>query len=525
MVNPYALLRLMILIVFAVSNHSISASENKGFIKLSVESEIAYLGDRETLFIETAGLQDPLNINLPDGLNQTHSETVGTRIMVVGGKVMEVKLRRIEFAPERTGVFVIGPFSAGSFSSNSVSVEVQEALNSDWKPQDDDLKISVSVNSDAPYIHAQTVLELVLTHRYPVTEETIELPDFNGFTVRTVFEKRRTFTDDDERQRQIAWRFLLFANTAGESEIGAVRWQGTIVKSRLERAAFDKRSKPIRFTVVPPANSDNQWWLPAQQVSLEESWSDKVTELRAGDEVTRTLTVKSIGVLAGQIPTPNVLQSRALNQTLLSAKRTETVTPSGMQAKAEFVYRVKAQSPIPVFLDTVRMPWWNTQTNKAAEVIIPARRINVGLPDRADLLKKIAQEQTGISAYQSWWYNAGKERLVLYALTFIVLVPLVIISAKQIGALARNNLKALVQRRLLTRLAQQRRFTELVEKLSPFYATQYGNNDNPLLARLQRHLYAKDVTPLDVTHMVAQIGALNLRAQSESTPEPKLSEL
>ncbi|MFT6306801.1 MAG: hypothetical protein ACJA0Z_001966 [Halioglobus sp.] len=49
-----------------------------------------------------------------------------------------------------------------------------------------------------------------------------------------------------------------------------------------------------------------------------------------------------------------------------------------------------AQSPIPVFLDTVRVRWFNTLANINKEAIIPARRINVGLPDRADLLVDIA---------------------------------------------------------------------------------------------------------------------------------------
>ena len=49
-----------------------------------------------------------------------------------------------------------------------------------------------------------------------------------------------------------------------------------------------------------------------------------------------------------------------------------------------------AQSPIPVFLDTVRVPWYDTVTASAREAIIPARRINVGLPDRADLLASLA---------------------------------------------------------------------------------------------------------------------------------------
>ena len=82
--------------------------------------------------------------------------------------------------------------------------------------------------------------------------------------------------------------------------------------------------------------------------------------------------------------------SPATAATLIDQSRNQELSNGSVKATATFTYRMVAQSPIPVFLDTVRVPWFHTLENTPREAIIPARRINVGLPDRADLLADIA---------------------------------------------------------------------------------------------------------------------------------------
>jgi len=149
-----------------------------------------------------------------------------------------------------------------------------------------------------------------------------------------------------------------------------------------------------------------------------------LTGLRAGDEVRRIITVTADGVLAGQIPEPQVPASRAIRQTLIQTDRSETIVNESVQSVATFTYRVKAESPIPVFLDTIRMGWWNTTDNTAAEAIVPARRINVGLPDRADVLSELARVETGTGKLQHWIQSNGTARSLIVtsgALAFLIL--------------------------------------------------------------------------------------------------------
>ena len=206
-------------------------------------------------------------------------------------------------------------------------------------------------------------------------------------------------------------------------DIGGIQWSGTALKSRAERAQFSRSVESLKLSVAKAPATQNSWWLPSEGVTLTEAWSQPPTTLRAGDELERTITVEAAAVLAGQIPTPVVPESRAIQQTLIDTKREETITGNSVTSKGVFTYRVKAQSPIPVFLDTVRIPWWDTATNEAREAIIPARRINVGLPDRADLLSNIALQETGVNRVIHWlqatnWLRTGLCCLASLAVLF-----------------------------------------------------------------------------------------------------------
>lgn len=77
-----------------------------------------------------------------------------------------------------------------------------------------------------------------------------------------------------------------------------------------------------------------------------------------------------------------------------------------------------------MFLDTVRIPWWDTELQLAREAIIPARRINVGLPDRANVLSKLALEESGISRLKFQLQTANPLRLLSHIAAGIALVYL-----------------------------------------------------------------------------------------------------
>ena len=370
------------------------------YIKLESDTRDVSVGNAIVLDIEYSGLIDTPDFDQLKSIAQFDRETYGTRIAVISGKVVEIHIRRMEFIATDATTLLFGPVEAEineaeKIVSNSVAVRVTPASDSKWQLTDTDATLSVTVSPENPTLYQMMTLEVVLRHSYQIADESIQLPVTNKVQTRTLYSERRTIADDGTRE--VAWKYLLFPTASGSQILSALEWSGTMIKSRNERAKFNRSSEAINIHVAAAggdaSSGDDDWWLPAASLDLTEIWSKDVRELRAGDEVTREITLSADGVTAGQLPEPDVLESRAITQTLINTKRKEQLLANTIRSSATFTYRVRAQSPIPVFLDTVRVPWWNTRSRESKEAIIPARRINIGLPERADLLAQLALEQ------------------------------------------------------------------------------------------------------------------------------------
>lgn len=382
-----------VFLLSAITPYAYPSEINAG-ITLNTEHQSVYLGDSVIIDIEAIGLLDELDVSVLSRDAEFLRETRGTRIAVVNERVVDIKTRRMEFLPKEMGRVFFGPLKGehtnGTATSNTLVVNVLPAIDTQWKPTANDHRIQVTLSNAKPFIGQKITLNITLKHRHPITNESITLPQLSGFDVLPVFESRRIIDNSESNPWRVTeWQYFLFAQRSGTLHIDDVSWTGTMVRSRTQRGEFNL-TKTLEPLQVYPAPISNDWWLPASSVTLSEVWSIDVKELSAGDEVMRTITLSAQDVLANHLPVIDPLPSRAITSTLIKQTRDHQLTGEMLTATVDFQFRVTAQSPVPVFLDTVRVPWWNTLTNEPSEVIIPARRINVRLPDRADLLSDMA---------------------------------------------------------------------------------------------------------------------------------------
>lgn len=389
---------MMLACMFAPPLH---AQSSEAGIRLNTSDPEVYIGDSIIIDIEAVGLIDALDISLLSVNADLLRETIGTRIAVVEGQVVDIHTRRMEFLPRTEGLATFGPLlgvtSRGPVRSNVLQVNVQPPNDTQWEPGPDDARIDVRVSSARPWVGQELTLDIELRHRYLITEETIDLPPLDEFDALPVFESRRTVenTDTDSAPvRVIAWRYLLWPRQSGDVQIDPAYWRGTMVRSRTSRSPIDLESTALPLNVRPRPADITGWWLPARQLSLSDRWSRDPRELTAGEEIERTLVLEADGVLASQLPVVEPLASRSMSSVSLGQTREHRLIDGRVRATAEYRFRMTARSPVPVFLDTVRVAWWDTEEDKAAEAIVPARRVNIGLPDRADLLADIAMEQS-----------------------------------------------------------------------------------------------------------------------------------
>ena len=114
-------------------------------VTLETDQESIYLGDSVIIDVEAIGLVDTLDVSPLFRDADLLRETTGTRIAVINERVVEVKIRRMEFLPRKVGTAFFGPLTAehidGTASSNALRVNVLPAADIDWQPSIEDLSL------------------------------------------------------------------------------------------------------------------------------------------------------------------------------------------------------------------------------------------------------------------------------------------------------------------------------------------------------------------------------------------------
>jgi hypothetical protein len=105
-------------------------------------------------------------------------------------------------------------------------------------------------------------------------------------------------------------------------------------------------------------------------------------------------------------------------------KRETNVTDDGTTASATFDFRVRALSPIPVFPDTIRILWFDVNENRERHAILPAQRIQIGMPDREALLAAVGEKRSALDRLIEHLQSAGYRSWLLPAAALLFLISL-----------------------------------------------------------------------------------------------------
>jgi len=132
------------------------------------------------------------------------------------------------------------------------------------------------------------------------------------------------------------------------------------------------RSKSVSVNIKPkPAGIAASEWLPAENVSIEEEWSEDITQLRTGEPVTRTLIIKAEGLTAERLNDIEFPEVTGLKQypdkAMIDNQRKRDGITGTKQIKVAMIPAQAGKFIIP----QVSVPWWNTRTGKQEYARLP----------------------------------------------------------------------------------------------------------------------------------------------------------
>ena len=126
-----------------------------------------------------------------------------------------------------------------------------------------------------------------------------------------------------------------------------------------------------------PNQTAGRDWLPAETVILSESWQPQAGELRVGDPITRSITLRAQGVTGEQLPELDPGQVAGFkvypDRAQVNTEDLEHTVQGEMSRNLAFVPVTPGRYTLPA----VRLHWWDTRTDRERLVELPERSVEV----------------------------------------------------------------------------------------------------------------------------------------------------
>lgn len=331
----------------------------------------------------------PLNLDF-DVLHTSSS----TQVDIVNGRQDATTQWLIELAPKREGEFIIPPIAIGQERTEPVALKVLPIKTSEGE-DGRDMFLEVELQPEEPYVQSQLIYILRLFHAVNLLDGSLDEPAPQNALVERLgkdvsFEAHR----NGRRYRVIERKYAMFPQASGEVLIPPVQFVGQIADATQRQFGFtgffDRgrsvrlRTEAIQVKVRPrPSAYPDAVWLPAQELTLTESWSETPPQFRVGEPVTRTLRMEARGLSGVQLPqlaAPSLPSVKVYPDQANAESRQEGAWVVGTRVERMALVPGRAgEATLPEII----IPWWDVTRNQGRVAVIPARRITI-LPALAD---------------------------------------------------------------------------------------------------------------------------------------------
>ena len=329
------------------------------------------------------------------------------------GKVIRSQEWILTVVANKTGVIGIPPIRIGKEVSKPYSIKVVDKAPSQQGDFKGDIFIDVEVDTKSPYVQAQLIYTIKLYRAVQTNNASLSEPQISGGQAiinklgdDTSFETKR----NGKRYSVIQRRYAIFPQSSGALKIGPITFQGQVGGSSFfnfdpfgpQPRSVVKRSGSIQIDVKSiPDSFTGDTWLPASQLTIQEQWSVDPGKLKQGEATTRTLTLKANGLAASHLPTIKNNLPDNLKQYPDQPEFEETNDVKGFIGIRRDKMAIIPTEGGDYTLPNIKIPWWNTATDKMEFAELPERSIHVDAsvvePVENTVSEQVMTNQTTVS--------------------------------------------------------------------------------------------------------------------------------
>jgi len=356
-------------------------------------SEIAR-GETLTLTITVTGQQQNSQLDL--SALQQDFDVLATRtnsqITALNNQVRTQTDYIITLFPTREGELVIPGLEIAGETSPPIRINVVDAGPNSNQPNNE-LFLETEVNKESVYVQEQLLFTIRLFYKI----SGIRNPQFTELDMPDTVIEQIGSPNQYERQIQgerygvYERRYVIFPQRSGQLEIPDILFRGEVTDGssnfvfrnpNTERVTAFIDGMTIDVKERPPAAQSLEYWLPATNLTIAESFEDSaVGDIRIGETVTRIIELQAEGLDGAMIPpfSPTAMERVNLYPGTPDVQR-NFVDGRIVGSRTERTQIVPTESG-EIEIPEVSIPWWNVETDELQFAVIPASRLNVGSID------------------------------------------------------------------------------------------------------------------------------------------------
>lgn len=335
------------------------------------------------------------------------SSSRSSNVQIVNGSMTSSARVELSLSPKHSGQIRIPAIAWGNEKSDPISVSVNAA--SSGSPQTPGASsgsakvyLKTSIEPQQSYVQAGIDLTVRLYSAVPLYHAELELPADSDVLVQQVgADRNETVVENGERYQVVERHYELFPQRSGSLKLSGPALNAQIpVQNRMDPfgnsfkdffgnipfgGAFTT-AKPLRLhgddialNVLPrPAAAGGEYWLPAQDVTLQGEWRPAQGPIKAGDPVTLDLHLKARGLTAAQLPDLNALLKLPPGVKAYpdQAKLTNDAQGGNLEGRRDQSIALIADRAGEFTIPALSVHWWDTKTNEARETTLPARTLS-----------------------------------------------------------------------------------------------------------------------------------------------------
>lgn len=315
---------------------------------------------------------------------------------IINGHISSTMQMTVLLSPKHGGKMVIPSLQWAGERSSPVEINVDKpAQTQKAGPQSaDPVFLSTGLEPKAPYVQAAVMLTVRLYADQPLYQATLDFPAASDVIVKPFGHDRASNETRNGKHYQVIERkYLLFAQKSGRLTL-----EGPVLDAEIaDGSANDAfgsmfgslgamisptrhlhlRTNPIEMNVLPRPASINPW-LPAESVTLSETWDNR-SGMHAGDPLVRHLHLSARGLTGEQLPDPAMLMKlpdgiKAYpDQSGISNAPDGNTVLGGRDQKIALIATNAGRYVLPA----VRLTWWDTLHNTRREATLPEETLDI----------------------------------------------------------------------------------------------------------------------------------------------------